>query len=178
MLQRTKAETVAKFWPSFIKAYPSWTILSKASEVDLQNAFKPIGLWQRRAASLYLLAQEMNTRSGTFPKERTEIEALPGVGQYIANAISLFCNGEPQPLLDSSMARVLERYFGPRKIADIRDDPYLQALAKKTVSCEQAIFVNWAILDFAAIICKIRIPACSDCILNKKCKYMSAHRTT
>lgn len=171
MLQRTKAETVAKFWPSFIRMYPSWRALSKASEADLQNTFKPIGLWQRRAASLFLLAQEMNNRRGLFPKKRDEIEALPGVGQYIANAISLFCNGETYPLLDSNMARVLERYFGPRKLADIRDDPYLQSLAKQVVTCEQAVSINWAILDLAAMICKTKMPLCTNCPLKTSCAY-------
>ena len=171
MLQRTKAETIAKFWPGFIKKYPSWRALSKASEVDLQNTFKPIGLWQRRAASLFLLAQEMNRRRGLFPKKRDEIEALPGVGQYIANAILLFCSGEPHPLLDSNMARVLERYFGPRKLADIRYDPYLQSLSKQVVNSEQAIIINWAILDLAAMICKIKMPACITCPLNRNCNY-------
>ena len=44
----------------------------------------------------------------------------------VANAILLVCHEQPEPLLDSNMARVIERVFGPRKLADIRYDPYLQ----------------------------------------------------
>jgi hypothetical protein len=58
-------------------------------------------------------------------------------GQYIANAVLLLCHGEPQPLLDVNMARVLERVFGPKKLADIRYDPYLQQLAMRIVQCKK-----------------------------------------
>lgn len=171
LLQRTRAEAVKLFWPSFIETYPSWKELSKASEAELQERFKPIGLWKRRAASLYLLAQEMNKRRGRFPKDADEIESLPGIGQYIKNAILLFCHGDPNPLLDSNMARVLERYFEPRLLADIRDDPYLQSLARKIVNCREAILINWAILDLAAQVCQIKKPSCSECCLKASCRY-------
>ena len=68
------------------------------------------------------------------------------------------------------MARMLERYFGPRKLADIRYDPYLQALATRVVTCRDPAAMNWAILDLAATVCKIREPLCPDRPLRKGCK--------
>ena len=112
----------------------------------------------------------MTRANGSFTKSRRKIEALPGVGQYIANAILMFCHGEPQPLLDTNMARVLERYFGPRKLADIRYDPYLQDLSRKVVNGNNPHIINWAILDFAALVCKIRSPLCESCPLARKCR--------
>jgi A/G-specific adenine glycosylase len=174
-LQRTRAETVAKFLPGLLTRYPSWERLSKASEADLQDSVKPFGLWRRRAASLYLLAQEMGKRRGHFPRNRGEIEMLPGVGQYIANAILLFCYQDPHPLLDANMARVLERYFGPRQLADIRDDPYLQSLAMQVVNCNHPERVNWAILDLAALVCETRKPLCVECPLRSACRYFKSN---
>jgi len=69
------------------------------------------------------------------------------------------------------MARVLERYFGPRKLADIRYDPYLQKLAHRVVDCEAPAAVNWAILDLAALVCKARGPRCSQCPLSGDAGY-------
>lgn len=175
LLQRTRAETVAAFFPAFIQAYPNWDALAKATESDLQQFLKPIGLWRRRSLSLMAFAQEMSRRRGRFPCSREEIESIPSVGQYIANAILLFCFGEPQPLLDAGMARVLERVFGTRKMADIRDDPYLQKLAHDIVSGPEPINVNWAILDLASLICKPRKPECPVCPLNKICCYAKLH---
>lgn len=110
---RTKPDiTVADFFPSFLARFSSWKKINQASKKDLEEFLRPIGLWKRRASSLKKLATEMTRANGRFPKSRRKIEALPGVGQYIANAILMFCHGEPQPLLDTNMARVLERYFG------------------------------------------------------------------
>ena len=149
LLQRTRAETVAIFFPSFIKAFPSWKRLSKATEAKLRTYLKPIGLWKQRASVLYRLSREMAKRNGRFPRTRQEIDQLPGVGQYIANAIELFCHGTPKPLLDVNMARLLERFFGPRTLADIRHDPYLQKLAQEVLQKDKtkerkAICITWS----------------------------------
>jgi A/G-specific adenine glycosylase len=169
LLQRTRAETIAIFFKDFIQDFPSWKILSQADQEQLQHYLKPIGLWRRRASTLHSLAQEMARRNGRFPPTREEIEALPGIGQYIANAVLLFCHNIPQPLLDVNMARVLERVFGPRKLSDIRYDPYLQDLALNLVCCQSSKKINWAILDLAATICLIKNPRCNECPLSKIC---------
>lgn len=171
LLQRTQAETVASFFPGFVKRFPSWKKLAEATEEELQECFKPIGLWRRRAASLNRLANEMAMRRGRFPREREKLEVLPGVGQYIANAVLMFCHGESQPLLDANMARVLERYFGPRKLVDIRYDPYLQSVAREVVTGDSARLVNWAVLDLAALVCEQKTPRCSVCPVVERCRF-------
>ena len=171
LLQRTQAETVSRFYPRFIKKFPSWKVLARAKKKDLQNFLKPIGLWRQRANAIKNLSTEMAKRNGRFPKTREEIEKIPAVGQYIANAVLMFCHNQPQPLLDVNMARVLERFFGPRKLADIRYDPYLQQLAKDVLPRRKFKEFNWAILDFAALICRHRNPLCNQCCLNQRCCY-------
>lgn len=170
LLQRTRAETVAAFFPKFLEEYPSWKKLSSASETCLQRYLQPIGLWRRKAISIQALGLTMAKRNGRFPKVRSDIESLPGVGQYIANAVQLFCHGEAQPLLDVNMARVLERVFGTRILADIRYDPYLQKIAFDVVQCKEAKKLNWAIIDFAATVCSIKKPRCDQCPLMSFCQ--------
>ena len=120
------------------------------------------------------LAYEMALRQGRFPLSRVEIESLPGVGQYIANAVMLFCHAASEPLLDVNMARILERYFGPRTLADIRYDPYLQHLSRRVLLGTDALSMNWAILDLAALICTARKPRCDECPLSPGCLYRRA----
>jgi len=171
LLQRTRAETVARFFPRFIATFPSWKRLANASETELREFLEPIGLWRRRAASITALAREVNKRNGRVPALRSEIESLPGVGQYIANAILLLAHGCREPLLDVNMARVLERFFGPRQFADIRYDPYLQALSKRIVDHKEAKRINLAVLDLGAKVCKSHNPRCKQCPLHGRCKY-------
>ena len=171
LLQRTQARTAANFFPKFIKQFPSWKKLGLANESELQEALKPIGLYNQRGSRMYKLAQEMKKRNGRFPNSRADVEDIPMMGQYITNAYELFILREPSPLLDVNMARVLERYFGPRKLADIRYDPYLQKLSQQVVEHSELKKINWAILDFGALTCKKRNPQCNNCVLKQKCAF-------
>jgi len=170
LLQRTKAETVEKFYPSFIKKYETWQDITASSTETLEEDLKPIGLYRQRAKRLYSLSLEMCKLGGKIPETEDELSKIPMIGQYIANAILLLIHDKRRPLLDTNMARVLERFFGKRKLSDIRYDPYLQNLARKVVDHEMAKEINWGILDFAAITCKNR-PKCDVCMLKEKCRY-------
>jgi len=114
--------------------------------------------------------------NGIVPVEKKEIEKLSFMGQYIVNAVILFIHNKPAPLLDVNMARIIERFFGKRKLADIRYDNYLQELAYDLVNHPETIDLNYAVLDFAAIVCKPK-PCCSGCPLNSECCFFNHHST-
>ncbi|WP_294670599.1 hypothetical protein [uncultured Fluviicola sp.] len=173
LLQRTKAETISKYYDGFLLKFPSWHSLVDAGPERIGDYLKPIGLYQQRSKRLYALAVEMVKRNGILPKDRSSLDEIPFLGQYIANAIELLIFEKRSPLLDVNMARVLERYFGERKMADIRYDPYLQDLAYKIADTEFSKEINWGILDFAALICKARKPLCEICLLKKQCLFFS-----
>jgi len=171
LLQRTRADTVALFFPKFVMQFPSWRELSITDQEQMRQFLYPLGLWKQKAKAIRELANEMMHREGQLPSDYNEIRDLPAIGQYIANAIALFNLNEPRPLLDVNMARVLERYFGPRKLADIRDDPYLQNLANEVVIVsDNYTNINFAILDLAALICK-KLPLCYQCPIRNRCKF-------
>lgn len=171
LLQRTKAETVAKFYGQFIMNFQNWESLANSNLKTLEEYLKPIGLYRQRAKRLQNLSIEMVKRKGKLPKNRKDLESIPFLGQYIANSIELIIFKLPSPLIDVNMVRLLERYFGERKMADIRYDPYLQKLCYKVVNHPDSKKINWAILDFAALVCKARKPLCSICPISVKCKY-------
>jgi A/G-specific adenine glycosylase len=171
LLQRTRAETVAGYWATFFRKYPTWQALSRATVADLEETLRPIGLSKQRAPRLQALAVVLAKRRGRFPSDPGAIAELPGVGQYVANAIMLFCHATPSPLIDVNMARVIERVFGSRRLVDIRYDEYLQTLATEFVRHRDAEAVNWAMLDLAALVCKPRNPRCDSCPLRGVCRY-------
>lgn len=170
LLQRTKAETIAKFYPSFLKDFPNWKALASAKVKMIEKFLIPIGLYRQRSKRLMSLAKEMVKRNGRLPRDRDELESIPFMGQYIANAVELVIFNQPSPLVDVNMSKVLERFFGERKMADIRYDPYLQSLSVKIVNHKKTKEINWAILDFSALICKPN-PLCEQCCLIKRCVY-------
>lgn len=176
LLQQTRAESVSVFLPRFTLAYPDWHALATADTRKLQRALKPLGLWRRRSIALKSLARSILARQNRWPTQRAELEQMPAVGQYVASAVLIFAHRQPEPLLDVNMARVIERYFGPRTLADIRDDPYLQSLARLIVRHPEPSSINWAILDLGALICTANNPRCSDCPLRRGCRYANQMR--
>ena len=171
LLQRTRAETVANVYSNFFTRYPNWQSIYESNIKNLEDTLKPLGIWRRRAQSLKLLSEKMVELKEEYPTQRENIEALPAVGQYVANAIELFDQDLPKPLIDTNMARIIERYFRPRKLADIRYDPWLQKLSHFIVDQSDPTDINWALLDLGAMICKPRNPSCLECPINRGCSY-------
>jgi len=177
LLQRTKAQTVNNIYESFFSTFPSWKALSRARKSRIEKVLMPIGLYKRRANSIKELAVVLAKSNGRFPRTREEIDKLPGVGQYIGNAVELFVFSRPLALLDVNMARLVERYFGPRKLADIRYDPYLQNLSSKIIrSADDPAWLNWVILDFGSMVCTAKSPKCDKCPVSKSCNYLKLVR--
>ncbi len=177
LLQRTKAETVAKYYPTFINKYPNWDYLSKAHIEDLEQILKPLGLYKHRAKRIYKIIEEFNNKRGILPRNKNELKESQFSTLYISNAYELFILNKRASLLDVNMARVLSRYFKPKEIKDVRNEKELQYLSKVVTNVKQCKELNWAILDFAALVCKSRKAKCSNCVLNKKCKFFNSSKS-
>ena len=176
LLQRTKAETIEKFYGEFLRVFSSWNKIANSNISSLEEALHPVGLYKQRAKRLKNLAIEMVRLKGQFPSERAELEKIPFLGQYIVNAIELQVVDIASPLLDVNMAKLLERYFAERQLKDIRYDPYLQSLSREVVNHPASKQINWAILDFSAAVCKTIKPKCQMCPLIKNCDYYRQHK--
>ncbi len=173
LLQRTKVETVAKFYKIFFLKYPNWNLLCKASLKELEVTLKPIGLYKQRAKRLFLLAEKHKITKRKIITGRKEITAMGYSGLYLGNAYELFVLSRPKPLLDVNMIRLLQRYFDLKGGVDVRRDRYLQSLAEKVVKNKNFKKLNWAILDYAAMVCKSKKPSCKECIIAAHCKYFA-----
>ena len=170
LVQQTRAESVASILPKFLRSFPNWNAIARASICRLETQLRRLGLWRRRARALKNLAKDLRLKKHQWPKKRHDLEKMPAVGQYVASAVLLFVHHRREPLLDVNMARVLERYFGPRTLADIRYDPYLQNLARRLINCSKPVFVNWAVMDLGAIHCTASRPKCELCPIRIGCK--------
>lgn len=169
-LQQTTARKVSDFIRVFTAQFPDWDTLAKATPAQIESVIFPLGIYRRRAKTIHSLANAVVKLNG-FPRTRKGLEKLSGIGQYIANVLLVVLYRKRLPFLDTNMSRVLERFFGPRELADIRYDPYLQTLSRRIVNTRDCLYANWMILDFAAIVCAKRRPRCSECPLIGHCRY-------
>ena len=170
MLQQTRAEQVAVVIDSVLDRCPDWPDLLAIPKSDLEQLLRPLGLQRRRAAALHKLAKAVVEKG--VPKSSKELEKLPGIGQYMARAIAAQLYQEVVAPIDTNVARILERVFGPRDLADIRYDPKLQQLALSLVPSDNPDGYLMAILDFAAAICRPNNPKCEVCPVTN-CRFLS-----
>jgi A/G-specific adenine glycosylase len=166
LLQRTRADTVARFAPGFFKRFPSWQSLAEAGESTLIKALAPIGLNRRRADVLKRLSEAAIAR-GEFPSL-----GYPGVGQYVDRALRVVAHGEVEAMVDGNFVRLIRRVFVGPWMAEYRKDRRLQALALAVVrGSSDPRTVNWAVLDHGALSCTPREPRCQACPLANLCNY-------
>lgn len=161
LLQQTRADHVASVFGSVVERCPDWDSLAEIPTTELEELLRPLGLQNRRAASLVALARAVRIQG--LPSSASDLETLPGVGQYIARAVAVQLFREAVAPIDANVARVLERVFGPRKLADLRYDPELQRLALSLVPSEKPGDYLTSLLDFGAVICRSRAPQCDQC---------------
>ena len=171
MLQKTNAKQVDKLFTSFIKVHPDAKSIVELAEESLAEELQPLGLFNRRARDLKKTAQIILDESNEVPSTREELMKLPGVGNYIANAILCFSFNMAVPILDANVGRVIKRMYSfPVKGAPSRD----KSLAKKmsqVIPEKNFKEFNYAILDLAALICLPRKPQCSECPVLSICDY-------
>jgi len=170
MLRKTDAKKVCKIYDEFIRRYPTPKALAKADAKKLKKQIHLLGI-HRRAELLKSLAQDlMKEHSGIVPRNKAKLLDLPGVGEYIANAVLCFAFDYDAPLLDANIIRILNRVFALKSPkARQRTDKMMWDAAEKLIPSGQAKEFNWAILDFAALICTVQKPKCSACPIEKLC---------
>ncbi len=171
LLQRTTAAGVARAYCWFIERYPSWSTLAQAPLEGLENALRPLGLWRQKALALQHLAQSIEEHGGAIPRTRAELERLRGIGPYTASAILAIVYGRAEPLIDVNMARLLGRFLGALERAEAWPKRSLHAPALRLVSSKRSLEVNWAVIDFGALVCRARRPRCPECPLRTRCQY-------
>lgn len=176
LLQRTTATAVAHAYAGFLARYPSWDTLAQAPRDVLEAALRSLGLWRQKALAFQQIARSIEAHGGVLPRTRQELERLPGIGPYTASAVLALVYGRPEPLLDANMARLLRRFPGPSECAGVSPRRTLYALALRLVRGRRSLAVNWAALDFGALVCRPRSPRCPACPLRTRCAHAEALR--
>jgi A/G-specific adenine glycosylase len=135
MLRQTTVKQVAKVYGEFLRRYPSPHSLLAASEDEVRELIRPLGMEHRRARQIVELARVLVQRfGGRVPCSREVLKELPGVGDYVASEVLLRVCGQVEPLLDRNTVRVVERVFGVRSARrNPYRDPAMWSLARSLV---------------------------------------------
>lgn len=117
MLQQTQVPRVIEKYKSFIKKFPTVRKLADAKFSDVLKEWSGLG-YNRRAKYLHdaatMIVKEHN---GKFPREYPSLRAIPGVGQYTANAVRVFAFDEPEVLVETNVRTAVIHHFLTKRTA-------------------------------------------------------------
>jgi A/G-specific adenine glycosylase len=170
MLQRTRADVVARVYPQVVARWATAAAFAAAEPELVGPLLRPLG-FTHRFSRLQAAAEVCDAG---VPRTYARLMTVPGVGRYAATATMCFAYGRRVGVVDPSVIRVLERFYGWQGTRSrARDDPLYWELATTLVPRRTPREWNFAMLDLAAMVCR-PIPACSRCPIANRCVYRNA----
>ena len=171
MLQRTRAEQAEPIYKQFLKEFPNIRKLANAPLKKIGKYTAKLGLHKR--AKRFINAARFITKefNGKIPDTPDELLMIPGIGEYVAGAILTVCFNKKYPVVDSNIARFMNRYYGLRLTGEIRRKKEIKQIAGRLFNIRNLGKLLFALIDFAALICKPQIANCKKCVIRQKCNF-------
>ena len=148
--------------------YNSLIALSKADIDDLKKIIHSLGNYNKKALFIKEIATTLVTKyNGIVPKNRQDLESLPGIGRKTVNVFLSELNIEPQIAVDTHVYRVSKRL----NLANEKDDVLKTEMKLRKVFKKE----NWnkrhlQMVLFGRYKCKAIKPECENCKLKEICK--------
>lgn len=171
MLQQTQVATVIPYYQRWLRRFPDFATLARASENQVLRAWQGLGYYAR-ARNLHATAKTItHQHGGNFPREIERAQQLSGIGKYTAHAVATFAFDQSVPIVEANTGRVLARLFNLRESIDSNAGRNkLWELAQSVVPKSHAGDFNSALLDLGALICIARKPRCNACPVRRFCR--------
>jgi len=171
-LHRTRADQVAPIYKRLIAIAPTPTSMQQNAD-DVRELLTPLGLRWRVDNILEVANVILKRHDGEVPDSREQLTSLPGVGDYVANAVLCFGYGRKAILTDTNTQRIASRVMGRdplRRVWQMKLDLY------KLAGTEGADpDFNYALLDLGALVCRASSPRCLVCPVAAHCVTFSGN---
>ncbi|MEY2730607.1 MAG: Endonuclease [Pseudomonadota bacterium] len=132
----------------------------------IEHHIRTIGLFRTKAKNLHETCRLLLERhDGQVPRERSALEALPGVGRKTANVVLNVAFGEPTMAVDTHIFRVSNRTgLAPGKTPLAVEEALLRRVPQTFLVDAH----HWLILH-GRYVCQARSPRCSACAVRACC---------
>lgn len=175
MLQQTQVNKVLQYYSNFIRQYPDVQALATT---DLQQVLKSWELlgYYARARHLHQAAQIVVEKfEGYVPSNYSQFRQLPGVGDYIAAAVTSLAFNKPYPVVDGNVKRMLARLFTINSPVNRSSSSQIfQQAVRHLFAKKNPAQFNQAMMELGALLCRPRQPQCDKCPVKIYCR---AHAT-
>jgi A/G-specific adenine glycosylase len=170
MLQQTQVERVLPKYHEWLERYPTLGALADAPEEEVGRTWYPLG-YNIRPRRLQAIAREAVARyDGRLPSDEPTLRSFKGIGAYTAGAIRSFAFRQRAAILDTNVARVIFRVFiGTGDVKAHATRRQLWQMSNTLVPRARVFDFNQALMDFGAMVCTARKPACLICPMASLC---------
>jgi len=170
MLQQTRVSAVIPYYQRFLRRFPTLDALASASVDEVLAVWSGLGYYGRARRLQEAARIIVRKHGGKFPTAPDAVRELPGVGRYTAGAVLSIAFGQPEPVVDGNVSRVLSRLHGLE--GDLRS-----AKLTRRLWAEAAEFLdprhpgdfNQALMELGATICVPVRPECPRCPVKLGC---------
>ena len=170
MLQQTRVSTVLPYFENWLTKFPNFQALACATEEEVLKAWDGLGYYSR-ARNLHKLAK-IAANWEAPPETVKQWKELPGVGPYIAAAVTSIALGKAEAVCDGNLVRVLTRIFGIEE--EYKDgataQKKLQPIAQSLIDQDRPGDYNQAMMELGATVCHRQSPLCLTCPVINFCK--------
>jgi A/G-specific adenine glycosylase len=176
MLQQTQVSRVVDFYARFLERFPTLSHVARAKPARVMEAWQGLGYYAR-ARNLHKLAVHVTDRGRApmqqLPSEPEALQRLPGIGAYTAGAVASFAYERRAPLVDTNVARVLQRVFAPKvNVKTGRGHRIVWQIAESVLprTGKAAWTHNQALMELGALVCTARVAHCDRCPVRAICR--------
>jgi len=170
MSQQTQINTLIPYYERWVKKYPNVSDVAIASEDDVLKSWEGLGYYSR-ARNLHKTCQIISKKyGGMVPKDPNALQALPGIGPYIAAAIASIAYEVPISVVDGNVLRVMTRLFGlPDDIGKEKTKKNIQHRLNQVIKTTTPSEFNQGIMELGATVCTPKTPECQHCPIQNVC---------
>ncbi len=158
---------VNKVTTELFKKYRTIDDILKLGLSGLQENIKSIGLYKNKANNIIALSEILKEKySGAVPRNREDLEKLPGVGRKTANVVLNSLFGESVIAVDTHVFRVSRRLG----LSDGSNPHKVEKDLEKIIPAKYKKYIGNLLVLHGRYVCKAKKPNCGKCVLNDLCK--------
>jgi A/G-specific adenine glycosylase len=173
MLQQTPVARVLPIYIEWMKRWPTPAALAAATPAQIITAWGRLG-YPRRALRLHECAKVISTQyKGKIPDTQSELQELPGIGDYTSAAIIAFAFEGRSLVLDINIRRVFARVIDGVEVPTAAPTKSERLEREKLIPSKNPHLWAAATMELGALICTAKNPKCGQCPLADQCIWRS-----
>ena len=134
----------------------------------IESMIKNIGLFRTKARNIHNTSKIITQKYfGEIPRDRENLESLPGVGRKTANVILNTIFKEPDIAVDTHIFRLSNRI----NLAPAKTPLAVELKLTKLTPKEFLVEAHHLLILHGRYVCKAKNPDCGNCIIKELCEY-------